>query len=181
MYVHDEKSLCFLASPRTASRSWRDAVLKMGFRRVGAHHTGPRDGFDVSEYHTFCLVRNHWDAVLSWWFYRHGPRYEAAPSLDWAARHLSVNSHTPAGYLWYHAMYCQTIIKFEEMETAYIEFFHSHGFEEVPPLLHTGRSLARHNRAYQDYYNPEVRQFVGWVWAYEIENYNYSFNDWEGE
>lgn len=177
MYVHDEKKLCFLASPRTASRAWRDSLLHLGFRRVGAHHTGPSDGFDVSGYHTFCLVRNHWDTVLSWWFYRHGPKYESAPSLDWISRHATVNSYMSRKGLFHHAPYCDTVLKFESIATAYRDFLQTFEFKEVPPLLHTGRSLARHNRTYHQYFNPEVRRFVEWAWAEEIEKFGYQFNE----
>lgn len=182
MYVHDEKRLCFLASPRTGSRSWRDALMKVGFRRVGAHHTGPRDGFDTSGYETFCVVRNHWDAVLSWWFYRYGPKYEPTPSLDWMARHLSVNSHTPTPRLWYHAEYCDHVIRFETMDEEYKDLMSmAFDFDEYPPLLHVGRSLDRHNRRYQDFYRHECNQFVEWVWRDEIKYFGYRFETTRGE
>ena len=178
MYVHDEKKLCFLASPRTGSRSWRNSLTRLGFRRVGAHHTGPTDGFDTSDYFTFCVVRNHWDAILSWWFYRHGPKYERTPSLDWLARHVSVNSYMKAGELWHHAPFCDQIIKFSNMNQRYDDLMTEHfGEGNYPPLGHQGRSLARHSRPYWEYYNPETRNFIGWAWRDEIKRLGFEYHD----
>ena len=177
MYVHDELNVCFLASPRTGSRSWRDCLLKIGFRAVGAHHMGPREGMTIETYTTFSIVRNPWDTMLSWWFYRHGPQYEPRPSLDWAARFVSANSHIKAGELWYHRGHSDFLVNFEGMESKYRALMIAWGVDSYPPLSHVGRSLSRHRRPYQEYYDHDVRRFIGWAFEKETLELGYEFNE----
>ena len=95
MYVHKKAKLCFLASPRTASRAVRNALTQpaIGFTQVGAHHDGPEQGHSLQGLTPFCAVRNHWDATVSWWYNTRMHRKMQKPSMEWIAGHYSKNRY----------------------------------------------------------------------------------------
>ena len=80
MYVSDKLRLVYLAQPRTASR----AVARLLQSRFGAelvncpgsiygagHHSADAElcsEYQERGYRVCTVVRNHWDAVVSWWF-----------------------------------------------------------------------------------------------------------------
>lgn len=78
MYYHEEQKQIFFAHPRTASKSTMEALYDLGFEQVGTHHYAPIEGVpycedrryndtpDIEECTTFCMVRNHYDAFVSW-------------------------------------------------------------------------------------------------------------------
>ena len=176
MYVHDEKKFCFLASPRTGSRAWRDALLQVGFRAIGAHHNGPREGFKVSGYTTFTLVRNHYDAILSWWYYTHGPQYDTAPSLEWLATEFTNNSYVKPGIFWQNVKHCAMVFRFENMARDYELFMEGAlGIEDPPPLLVVGKSPKRRKNDFTNFFNAETRQFITWVWGDEMKRMGYDY------
>lgn len=72
---HDAR-LVYLAHPRTASRTTRDVLLRLGFEQEydrtderGSHHATFPEGFDPKGYDVATTVRHHMDAFVSWWFY----------------------------------------------------------------------------------------------------------------
>lgn len=74
MYFNEDKSVAYYAHPRTASKSTAEALKDVGFNIRGSHHFAPVQtphceqqdvrvpDCDVS----FCVVRNHYDAFVSW-------------------------------------------------------------------------------------------------------------------
>lgn len=76
MYVNHDARLIYLAHPRTASRSTRDVLLKLGFVHMydradprGPHHSTFPAGFDPAGFDVATTVRHHMDIIVSWWFY----------------------------------------------------------------------------------------------------------------
>lgn len=62
MYVH-HSGLVYLANPRTASRATAKALLAVGFRMEGSHHSG---GDVPTGFRTFTTVRDLYDTLSSW-------------------------------------------------------------------------------------------------------------------
>lgn len=62
MHAHHEKKLAFFLHPKAASRAIRIVLEDRGFVLEGDHHG---DG-DAEGYHKTCVVRNHFDTLLSW-------------------------------------------------------------------------------------------------------------------
>ena len=59
-------SIHFLAMPRTASKSCRDAFMNVGAKIVGGHHTIDRSVIKDGDV-VISTVRNHWDWFASFW------------------------------------------------------------------------------------------------------------------
>jgi len=178
MYVHDETKLCFLAHPRTASRAVRDALYTLGFRDAGSHHDGPEQGYDLSPYTVFCTVRNHWDALVSWWYNVRMFRKEKKPSLGWLAIHLSKNRYYfRAGTLWWFLDLVPGIVplRYESLEADLNALLKIHGLPAVNiPVV--GVSEERGHRHYREYYDEHTREFVRWCFLREIDRLGYDFD-----
>lgn len=182
MYVHEGAGLCFLAHPRTASRAVRDALAGIGFEAKGAHHDGPDQGYDLSPYQVVFGVRNHWDALVSWWFNARMFKKEKIPSLGWLAIHLSQNQYYfRPGTLWWFLDQIPdaTYFHFENMQVELNVILMAHGLPavEIPKV---GMSEERAGRHYREFYDSNTRHFVGWLFKPEIMRLGYSFNNGTG-
>lgn len=179
MYIHEEAKLCFLAHPRTGSRSTRDALKTVGFESVGGHHDGPEQGYDLSSYNVFCCVRNHWDAMVSWWYNNRMNHKELKPSLQWLAIHISHNRYYfRPGSMWFFLNQVPGIIHFhfENMEEELNAILKIHGLPEVEiPLV--GLSRERRRNHYREYYDTHTAEVVRWCFGPEIIKLGYDF-DW---
>lgn len=186
MYVHREAKLCFLASPRTASRAVRNAICdpKIGFVQQGAHHDGPEQGYEINGYHTFCAVRNHWDAAVSWWFNTRLNRRMEKPELEWFAKHFCQNdAYFRSGTMfWFRNFHTVQTIRYESLEPELNVILLEHGLPEVE-LPEFGISEEREGRHYSTFYGSITRQFVDWVFRPEIRELGYKFHEapkWSG-
>lgn len=192
MYVHEEAKLCFLANPRAASRAIGHEIAqqKIGFKQVGEHHDGPEQGYDISEYTTFCVVRNHWDTVVSWWYNIRMHKQEFVPSLEWMAGHFSKNR----GYFWPGRLHQFTkfenvlCLRYENLDEEINTLFRKFGVPEVE-LVWFGESEERRDengerRHYSTYYDSHTRAFVNWCFLPEITRLGYGFEEdppWHSE
>lgn len=71
MYILREHSLAFLAHPRAASTAVATALTRIGGVRIGTHHGGFGEALlRPQDWRTVVVVRNHWDAVVSWYHLR---------------------------------------------------------------------------------------------------------------
>lgn len=180
MYVHKEANVCFLAHPRTASRAVRDALNGIGFESLGSHHDGPDQGYDLSTYDlVFTGVRNHWDALVSWWFNNRMHMKELTPSLTWLAIHLSRNRYYfRAGEMWWflHQVPGIRVYRFENMQAEVSALLVDHGLPEVEiPLV--GVTKDRKRRHYSEFFDKNTRHFVEWQFLKEIRELGYRYEE----
>lgn len=200
MYVLPSHRLVFLAQPRTASRAISKLILHMG--GSGPHPRHHALNLELLEdlrgqgFRPFSVVRNHWDAVVSWFFINAGhvggyrssheekrkrfPRfldhwlekneYIRRPGGVWTQ---GVNlspakaNASPALY-WIHAPASDLILRYENLQ------------EEIGKLLGRGRELWPIQRSprhadYRDYYTPTTRDLVMTTFWDEIEEYGYEY------
>ena len=179
MYIIPEKKFCYIASPRTGSKSvakalteQRNAVL------VGSHHTTPEDNPEagVDDSWVVCAaVRNHWDALASWWFKIEGGPGKMTPMIKFLPRFCRLNKrYAGDGQLWRDAtQYANQLIRYEwlsaDLDTALV----TAGMcpVELPHIRDSKRTMT----AYQVFYKRDTASWVGKNFATEIKNYGYKF------
>lgn len=194
MYLNHDKRLAFLAHPRTASRAMRNALQQRGFVQVGGHHDGPENGYPIPDgYLPFCVIRNHWDACVSWWFNARMDKNERYPSLYWLASHFSKNRYYfRAGDMWWFTRIPGVrILKYEHLQVQLDTLLQEFYIPEVD-LVSTGPSWSRMHyegedqvrRHYSLYFDSHTRHFVEWCFLKEINHFHYAFEEvpsWEGK
>lgn len=208
MYVHRKAKLCFLASPRTASRAVRNALTQpaIGFTQVGAHHDGPDQGHDMQGLTPFCVVRNHWDTTVSWWYNARMHRKEPKPSMEWIAGHYSKNR----GYFWPGRMFLfRTVpgiilLRYENLQTELNTILQARDLPEVVlpkfgvsedrlapvpvtepgvyavvanPTIPDHVETEKRTRHYSTYYDSHTRALVNWCFLPEINKLGYRFEE----
>jgi len=102
MNTHEKLKVTCLHHPCTASHSVRKLLEKeLGFVYEKAHHTTPARRLEGWTY--FTVVRNHWDALTTWFFRTHGQSAEAVMNArwldDWLDQHENYHED---GRLWFH-------------------------------------------------------------------------------
>jgi hypothetical protein len=180
MYIHPEAKLCYLATPRTASRAVRDALLDplVGFGIVGDHHDGPENGYDLTGLNPFTVVRNPWDMVVSWWFNARMHKKQEKPSLVWIANHFAQNR----GYFWPGRMYRFSKVpgiinlRYENLGYDLNVLLEARGLPKVE-LPRVGVSEEREGRHYSTFYDHDTRHFVEWCFLEENRTFRYCFRE----
>lgn len=183
MHCHHEAKLCYLSHPRTASHSVRRALRRQaGFVPAGGGgHARWQDAQERStlpeidpETWTFATgVRNHWDAMVSWWHLTDFGEMEFG--VPWAERLIENRREIPPHSLWtYHAA-ADTHLRFERIEEELNALLREHGLPEVDlPRLQV--SDGRRGRHYSEFYDREMRAWVAGYFRHEIERFGYEFD-----
>ena len=194
MYVHKEAKLVFLANPRTGSTSVAKALMEIGFEQDGTHHSAR----DIDGYTTFAVVRNHWDAAVSWVFGKHLGEYKdldfTVETFEFALDNEYVTEHEMWGY---HKP--DLVVRFEGVAAPYplsmeeqINFILAPGvgyhFSGPPKTIRLGVckldaialqranvSTVRNGRHYREFYTDETRDYIGNRFKDEIERLGYEF------
>jgi len=191
MYVSDEYRLVYLAQPRTASRAvahllktqfGAEEVSCQGSQFGAGHHSAGVEytvKYQRRGYTVFTVVRNHWDAVVSWWYNNQGGVARGAPNaaaqkkswdnwLDYWCRDEQTNRWTGPGQLFgYLPPMADRVIRYENLEAELSKLIGQP--VEIPQM---GRSPRVH---YSHYFSAEEREQVGDYYAAEIELYGYGF------
>jgi hypothetical protein len=178
VYLHKATGLLFLGHPRTASRAVRDALYSIDFEDLGSHHDGPEQGYDLSPYTTFCVVRNHWDAMVSWWYNARMERKEVKPSLKWLAIHISKNQYyfRPGRMFWFLEQVPDIIVlRYESLAADLNALLTVHGLPKVE-IPKVGVSYGRKGRHYREYFGGHEAQFIHWCFKPEILELGYFFD-----
>lgn len=166
----------FLAMPRTASKSCRDALRQLGAETVGGHH-------DITQFDevvkpgdlVISTVRNHWDWLASFWELNSCPgkfdRY--VPKLcresEWIRRNPD---RTRCELFWKYAPRSTVILRFERVEREFRQALIDHGFPDIGKLP---ASTEKKARPYQSYYGRSTQQLVENKFGEEIAKYGYTF------
>lgn len=183
MYVSRRYRRAFLAHPRTASRSVRDALKAYGnldFRDVGDHHSGPPQ-FHADRCEYFCVIRNHWDAVASWFFNANtAPKSGPPITEEWCATYFrSHQNYFRPGTLWWFTQEVPSvrILRFENLENDLRAYLKQAGVpdELQPKLPHVGKSRHRDGRKPIELFTEHARKYVEWIFGDEIRRFGYRF------
>lgn len=162
MYYHAGARLVYLAGPKTASRATGRALVKAGFERR-RHHAGPRDDYGgdpipFEECEVATTVRDHFDALLSWWYsqtFRPGGR-KPGEEIDVAYldRVLATPYFPRRGEWWgLHRYDADVLLRYENLDTELGTWLLRHGIRPV--------DLDRTNVS-KDRSAPEDRIRSGW-------------------
>jgi hypothetical protein len=110
----------FLAEPHTASRSVRDALLKLqGSYKAGSHHVPIQALLNYrllrhcqrSRYTTFCVVRNPADIMVTLWL--QSSTYEQGETLAKYIRRWGTKKPDP--FFFMHANQADEVIRYENL------------------------------------------------------------------
>ena len=179
MYLHEETGIVYLASERAASRSVAKALQSIGFKQEGAHHDGPDQGYElIPGQPVITTIRNHWDAMVSWWYNLRMYEKETRPTLIWLTRHVSRNRYLfRPGSMWRHAQIPGAVaVRFERLDEDLNRVLRTFGLPQVD-IPEVGVSHERERRHYSTYYDSETRLFVRWAFGPEIERFDYDFEE----
>ena len=174
MYVHESAKLVYLANPRTGSTSVAKALMGVGFKMEGTHHSGfrrhrpPRRGWT-----TFAAVRNHWDAAVSWVFGLHMGQYrdlvisvesiEFALNNEWISKDKMWGVHNP-----------DIVMRYENLEDDLNGVLSTAGLEAVKLPKHNV-STVRNGRHYDEFHTVKTGIYIYKRFKEEIERFGYEF------
>lgn len=178
MYIIPEWKFCFLASPRTGSKAIAkiltekyDAIL------VGSHHTTPDEHpeFEIDSDWLVCSsVRNHWDAMISWWF-KIENRASMCPLAEFLPRFCLNNPQFVLdGQLWWRNIpFTNKVLRYEQLNVDLNNALVTVG---LPPVdLPKVTDSKREGRPYQVFYKKLTSMWVARYFEGEIEKYRYKF------
>ena len=164
MYLHRDSRLIYLANPRTGSTATATALMGIGFEKVGRHHEAVKVG---KGWVSFGVVRNHWDAALSWVLAHNYPM--TVESL----RKALDNEYVSENKMWgYHSP--DFLLRYEHLknELDLTLLFYDLGPVKLP------RENVSHNRKgrhYREIYDSKMRDYIWDRFKDEIEEFGYEW------
>lgn len=176
MYIIPEFNFCFLAAPRTGSKAIAQALLSRGAIVVGSHHTTPEDhDIKITPEWTVCsAVRNHWDALISWWF-KIERRGKMAPLAKFIPRFILNNPNfVQDGQLYWKTLpHTNTLLRYEWLQADFDYALVKAGMAplELPRVIDSKRE----GRPYQAFYKSGQVKLVEDYFKAEIKRLGYKF------
>jgi len=179
MYIIPEKKFAFIANPRTGSKAVRDALLNQaGATLIGGHHTTPDDHLDIEigpDWTVCATVRNHWDALISWWFKIERTPNAMTPLAEFLPRFCANNPNfVRAGRLWWAGTpHVNTFLRYQWLEADLNQALVKVGLPPVdlPEVIDSHRG----GRPYQIFYKKATARWVGSYFEEEIRELGYKF------
>jgi hypothetical protein len=187
VYLNVERRLIYLANPKTASVSTRDALrARAGFVKWreklhghlglavntdgGSHHGRlykPAEGWTVA-----CTVRNHWKTLLSW--YTRHEHFQEPFNSEWIYKWLAMHErqYFPAydKLFLFGTQFADRIMRVDSLAEDLADFLG----QEIPvPRENVTNEYARMTVA--EAYDEPTRDYVAWRFAAEIEEYGYAY------
>ncbi len=183
MWILPEKKICFLANPKTASLATAIALNSLGFIHFGDQHCVPEASgwkhwqeIDDS-WVIFSTVRNHYDVLVSWYFYQ--TRTPAASKyFGWPfERFLYEWATNPEWFrdgrlYWKRTPLCDRILRYEILQTDFSALLNSCDIPAVKIELHNV-SLNRKGRDWRMFYSEKSMQFMKDIFGDEMKQYGY--------
>jgi len=167
MYVHNDGKLVYLANPRTASTSTADALLEVGFEKVGTHHSKNLAGPLGDGWLTFSAVRNHWDTAVSWVM-----AHNLSMTLESVEQVLD-NEYTSDDEMWaYHSP--DITMRYEELGMWLNMILVGRGLARAY-LPKRNVSVNRAKRHYSELHTPWTRTYIYNRFADEIARLGYRY------
>jgi hypothetical protein len=178
MYIIPDYKFCFLASPRTGSKAVAKVLVeKYNAIIVGSHHSRPdaHPEYEMNRDWVICSgVRNHWDAMISWWFKieSHGrmmPLADFLPNFCISNPNFVVDKK-----LWsQNTPFVNKLLRYEQLNA---DLDHALVAAGLPPVeLPVVTDSARDGRPYQVFYKDDTVTWVAKYFQDEIELYRYKF------
>lgn len=178
MYVIPDYKVCYLATPRTGSKAVAKALVEQrGAILLGSHHTVPTEHpeFEIdSTWTVLSTVRNHWDAMISWWF-KIERRGSMTPLDDFLPRFCRNNTNfvRDRRLYWKEQPFTTHILRYEwlsaDLDMALV------GAGMAPVRLETIVDSKRESRPYQIFYKRATSEWVGDYFSAEIDEFGYKF------
>lgn len=182
MYIHRETQIAYLAHPATASQATQTALrFQADFVSWGPHHSRP-EGFSLEGWTVVSVVRNHFDALVSWAHkLRNKPGWDAPTGpddfgletvralIDWGGQWVK-----PHRLWWLHTDASTIVFRMEDgLEGQFNGLLRDHGLGpiEIPRL----NESPDRDRDYRRYYDAPARAFVEGCWWDEMRRFDYTF------
>lgn len=128
-------------------------------------------------YFKFCVERNPWDKVISWYYWEHkeSPRPKLADFIrEGGAAKLAADGGRSL-YMIDGQVAVDRIYKYEELEQAMTDLAARVCLPEVPQLPHAKSRFREDQRPWRDVYGDEDRDAVGRIFSREINLLGYRF------
>lgn len=176
----------FVAHPRCASRTTRDALVAVGAEPAAGHHQICEDrARDILQKGGFlaCTTRNIFDLLVSWYFNQHinhkGEPLNPTKPVPTFERYLLDELIPKPKHRWfmtpmyhYGLPWCSRVMRYENLEADMRALFAD--LRLTPPVLgHEGKSIGKTH--YRDYYSSVSRRAVEKRWAMDLHIGNYEF------
>lgn len=168
MYVHEEKKVCFIAHPRTASTATGKVLLgKLDFGQCINHH-GFKPGLIPKDWTVFATVRNPFDLLVSW--YWHKRREHEFP--EWLPIFLKESNEFLDKGLFFGLPYCTHVLRYENLQDDFNQVIVEAGFPPTEIPQHNV-SLRRDDRPLSDYYDFKLINLMKTHFDTEIQSHGY--------
>lgn len=176
--ILNSHKLLFIHIPKNAGSSISQWLLNHGGQYTGAiRHSALEDsGVNVTDYYSFCVVRNPWDRMTS--LYRYALRVSNQVGISfrsWLEQNYKFSKH------WYsistpQADWIKTepnlIMRYENLEQDFKYIQSKVNSQQALSLINTTTK----NQHYSLYYDDWSKNFVGELYLKDIERFNYKFN-----
>lgn len=177
MFIHKLLRLGFCALPRTGSHAVRQLLVKRhGFEMDGNHHSGPNP--IRSEWMYFTTVRNHWDALASWFFKLQGQSDEARFTVEWVQRWMNQhqNQYVFGNRLWWFVKDVPNIqvMRYETLERDLARTLWPFGII-ITDLPRVNEGAWRKGKDYREVIPDDAAAFIFDHFREEIEELGYAF------
>ncbi len=186
-YVNRSARLAFLAHPRAASHSIGRALQEQaGFTTVRTHHAGrdvvERRWPESSGWTFFCVVRNPYDALVSWWWKRGKAdgHVFAPPWIEMLERQMGEERPrgnpllVRPGTLWIYAEDSDAVLRYEQLDEDLNQLLIAHGLEAVTLPWDV---CSNRTEPYQDHYDEPTRAWVAERYAEELRAWGYGWQE----
>jgi len=172
-YHWAEQKLIFLAQPRTGSHAVAEWLCGRGAMMVGKHHEFDRAKLAALRqdgWRSFSVVRNHWDALVSWW-YMHRARRSAADFESFVRWWVNEQTYLrPHRLYWNYQPVSDEVLRYEALDA---EMSALVGEDVTLPRMNVTATRYPYLRYYERH--PGLAEFVAEWFAEEIEQYGYEF------
>jgi hypothetical protein len=152
-------------------------VEQRGAILVGSHHSTPDEHpeYEISNDWVVCSgVRNHWDAMVSWWF-KIERKGRMRPLVEFLPRFCENNPGFVQGNkLWRKNMpFTNEVLRYNWLESDLDNALVAVGLPPVTLLPIT--DSRRGKRPYQVFYKDDTARWVAQYFEEEIKKYGYKF------
>jgi hypothetical protein len=182
MYVNREHKFLYLAHPKTGSTATAEALKnQLGFPNTHDHHGRLSDAekrydIETDEDWVICTtVRNHFDAVVSW-FSPIITEYFTADVLESAMRNsLYWFPQQGSYYTAWHLEAANFVIEYENVQTELNEALRTAGLGcvEIPYTNPTRERTSRNH--YSEWYKPSGVEYIRDTYTQELNHLGYEF------
>lgn len=143
------------------------------FNHAGAAYIGKHIDKNIwDSYYKFCVERNPWDKVVSWYYWR----YKTEPRPPITDFVHSKEANIIKGFNLYTSsseIVVDKVFLFEKLDQAMKKISHQLGLGEVLSLPKAKSGFRKDKRSYRDILSDKDREKIGKVYAREIAYFDY--------